>query len=303
MLGLLVTIGTRGQDRAPFIAGQALGKIKHPAIHEASGLIAASENPGFFWTHNDSGDAARIFLVNDSAQLRATYYLSGVTARDWEDIGRMTRAGRNYLLIGDIGDNGARYPAIYLHVVEEPEVRHIDLLHKKPLVDTLPATCIRTFVLTFEKGPRDAESLFFDPIDRYLYIISKRELHAGIYRATLPEIAANERLPADTVVLKQVGAIPYTFITSADIRADGTEILVKNLLNVYYWHRKPGETVTEALSRRAIHLPYTPEPQGEAIAFSNKGNGYYTLSEAVLGLDAILYFYPRQKSIIETQTQ
>src|SRR5690606_1376893 len=118
-----------------------------------------------------------------------------------------------------------------------------------------------------------------------------------------PEITANEGLRTDTLTLKQVGTIPYTFITSADISVDGTEILVKNLLNVYYWRRRPGETVPEALNRRAIRLPYRPEPQGEAIAFSNKGNGYYTLSEAVLGLDAILYFYPRQKSIIEIQTQ
>lgn len=274
--------GAWGQGNAPFSYGHAKGKITNTEINEASGLVTAVGNPGFLWTHNDSGDTARIFLVDDSARLKTTYYLQGVVARDWEDIGTMERSGRNYLLVGDIGDNGARRPYIKVHMLEEPVTTAA-----AARVDTIPRESITTFVLTYENGPRDAESLFFDPMDNYLYLISKRELHAGIYRTVLPE------RPTDTLVLKQVGTIPYTFITSADISPDGTEILLKNLLNVFYWQRKPGESIPAALNRPATRLPYRPEPQGEAIAFSRDGRGYYTLSEAVLGLDAILYFYGR----------
>jgi len=292
ILSNLVVVGAWGQGNMPFASGHTNGKITHTEINEASGLVASSANPGFLWTHNDSGDAARIFLIDDSAQLKATYYLQGVDARDWEDIGTMERFGRNYLLVGDIGDNGGRRPYVSVHMLEEPVA-----MGGSAYVDTIPAECITTFVLTYENGPRDAESLIFDPIDNYLYLFSKRELHAGIYRTVLPE------KPADTLVLTQVGTIPYTFITSADISPDGTEILMKNLLNVFYWQRKSGESMPQTLSRPAIQLPYRPEPQGEAIAFSRNGQGYYTLSEAVLGFNVNLYFYRRQGSITVNAVQ
>ncbi|WP_379004289.1 hypothetical protein [Parapedobacter sp. GCM10030251] len=285
MLGSLAAFGAWAQDDSPFTQGRAKGKISHAEINEASGLVTSVKNPGFLWTHNDSGDAARIFLIDDSAQLKATYYLQGVTARDWEDIGTMARSERNYLLVGDIGDNGGRRPYIKVHRIEEP------VMHRREIsIDTIPREHIATYVLKYEDGPRDAESLFFDPIDNYLYVISKRELRSGIYRTVFPET------PTDTLVLKHVGTLPHTFITSADLSEDGTEILMKNLLNVFYWQRSPGESIPQSLKRPAVRLPYRPEPQGEAVAFSRDGRGYYTLSEAPLGFTAILYFYPRQSN-------
>lgn len=283
MVSNLVAVATWGQGNLLFTDGQAKGTLTHTEIHEASGLVTSVGNPGFLWTHNDSGDAARIFLIDTSAQLKATYYLQGVVARDWEDIGTMERSGRNYLLVGDIGDNGNRHPYINVHMLEEPVISSGGVR-----VDTIRKERITTFVLNYEDGPRDAESLFFDPVAHCLYVISKRELQAGIYRTVLPQT------PADTLVLKRVGTLPYTFITSADISRDGTEILIKNLLDVFYWQRRAGESIPQMLKRPAIRLPYRPEPQGEAIAFSRDGQGYYTLSEAALGLNAILYFYRRR---------
>lgn len=286
MASNLVAAAVWGQGNLPFTNGVAKGTITHTEINEASGLVTSMGNPGFLWTHNDSGDAARIFLIDGSARLNATYYLEGVVARDWEDIGTMERSGRNYLLVGDIGDNGGHYPYVQLHVVEEPVVAS----GRDVLTDTIPKEYINTFVLKYEDGPRDAESLFFDPIGNWLYVISKRELRAGIYRTFLPET------PTDTLTLKRAGTLPHTFITAADISRDGTEVLMKNLLEVFYWRRRPGESIPQMLKRPATRLPYQPEPQGEAIAFSPDGQGYYTLSEAALGLKAILYFYPRRSN-------
>lgn len=266
-----------------FAPGNPTGTLSHTAIHEASGLVASVVNPRQFWTHNDSGDKARIFLIDDSARHRATFYLEGVKARDWEDIAMMEQGGRNYLLVGDIGDNRKQYPYVTVHLFEEPLVDG-----EATTIDTIPKGDIKHFIFTYEDGPRDAESLIFDPVDSAIYIISKRELEAGIYRAKLPE-----RYTGDTLTLKCVGKLPHTFITGADISPDGSEILVKNLLDVYYWKRRPGETVATALQRPAVRLPYVPEPQGEAIAFARDGSGYYTLSESPLGLTSRLYFYKR----------
>ena len=272
------------QDNMPFLPGESRGKVADPAISEASGLIASAVNRGLFWTHNDSGDKARIFLLDDAARLRATYHLEGITAHDWEDIGRVTKNGDTYLLVGDIGDNLARRPFVTIHVFTEPTVRE----DTRTYTDTIGRATISSFVMKYEDGPRDAEALFYDSAGTTLYVISKRDLHSGIYSTQLPD------QPGDTLLLRKRGDLPFTFITAADMSPDGSEILVKNLLEVFYWKRLPGETTLQMLARPAQKLSYKPEPQGEAIAFPIDGSGYYTLSERALGLPAYLYFYKRR---------
>ena len=271
------------RDDTPFGEGQALGRIDNPDINEASGLVASAAHRGCFWTHNDSGDGARVFLIDDAARHRATYYLPGIEANDWEDIATMERDGAYYLLIGDVGDNRGQRPYVQLHVLKEPAASI-----RTPTVDTMPAGQIRSYVLRYEDGPRDAESLFVDPLDGRLYVISKRELEVGVYSTVLPESVA------DTLTMRKVRVLPHTFITSAAISPDGTEVLIKSLLQVFYWKRKPGESIAEMFGRPAQRQPYRPEPQGEAIAFAPEGDGYYTLGEAVLGMPSVLYFYKRR---------
>lgn len=280
-----LSITVHAQVEPPFAVGQSRGAIANSEINEASGLVASITNEGCLWTHNDSGDHARVFLIDDSARHRATYHLEGVVARDWEDIGMMEQGGKHYVMVGDIGDNRARYPCITIHVFEEPTVdRHRDVISA-----TIPAAEMQHYVFRYEDGPRDAESIFFDPVDRWLYVITKREMRVGLYGIPWPDAAT------DTLVLRKQAELPYTFVTAADIRADGSEVLIKNLLTVHYWKRNPGESIPECLSRQGEQLPYKPEPQGEAIAFSRSDDGYYTLSEAALGITPLLYFYPRHQ--------
>lgn len=275
-----------GQDSdIVFGRGKAMGSINNTEINEASGLVASVTHEGCFWTHNDSGDEARFFLIDDSARYRATYYLQGISAYDWEDIARMERDGVHYLLIGDMGDNRGQRPHVQLHILKEPAA---------PIgtstTDTLRREEFSSFVMRYEDGPRDAESLFYDPVDERLYVISKRELEVGVYTTALPESTT------DTLTLRKVCALPRTFITSAAIRADGSEVLIKSLLEVFYWKRQPGESIGEMFGRPAMQQPYQPEPQGEAITFAPDGSGYYTLGEAVLGMRSVLYFYKRLAS-------
>lgn len=282
---LLTVFSVRLPDRV-FGSRQSIGEITAGEIDEASGLVCGINNKGYFWTHNDSGDKARVFLLDSVAKLRATYYLEGIQSRDWEDIATMTVGGKNYLLVGDIGDNLGHHTTIRIHLFEEPT------LHTNGhAIDTIRHKDITTYNLRYEDGPRDAESLFFDPIDKKLYIISKRDLMAGVYETTLPDNSI------DTLVLKRKTSIPYTFITSAAISADGKEVLIKNLLNVYYWKRKPKESIVQLFKREGLMQPYNAEPQGEAITFARDGSGYYTTSERPFGLSSYIYFYPREKKL------
>ncbi len=279
-LSLLVGYGiAQGQ---PFSAGQDRGKISHPELNELSGIVESKRYPGYFWVHNDSGDKARVFLIDSTAQHRATVEFTGMQARDWEDIALMERGGRHYLVVGDIGDNKAQYEQVYIHLLEEPQLA----LSDGP-IDTLVDMEVRTYTFTYPEGPRDAESLFYDPVSRQLYLITKRELHVSVYRVDFPDH------PERTGALILETSLPLTYVTAADMSVDGTELVVKNLLEIHYWHRNEGESVVDMLRRPSIRLPYSPEPQGEAITFRRDGQGYVTISEQALGLEAVLYHYPR----------
>jgi hypothetical protein len=79
-----------------------------------------------------------------------------------------------------------------------------------------------------------------------------------------------------------------------DISADGKEILVKNLTHVYYYKRRDGESIPDALSRPGERLPYIKEPQGESIAWLRNGSAYLTVSEKKDGITPVIYKYLRR---------
>src|ERR1051325_6127651 len=95
------------------------GVINTDQIIEASGLAASRKNTDVLWTHNDSGDTARIFAISTKAKLLGIYNLkaSNVEAIDWEDIaiGPAPTPGEYYIYIGDIGDNGDKRPGIQVY--------------------------------------------------------------------------------------------------------------------------------------------------------------------------------------------
>ena len=100
------------------------GKLKLDEIDEASGLVASRNNSKAFWTHNDSGDRNRIFLISQSGESLGTYIVQGAAARDWEDIsiGPGPKENVNYLYVGDIGDNRAQYKEKVIYRFIEPNV-------------------------------------------------------------------------------------------------------------------------------------------------------------------------------------
>src|ERR671936_3018212 len=160
---------------APAAAGEraeVLLRIDDPRVVESSGLVASRRHPGVLWTHNDSGDASRLFAVGRDGRVLATLRLAGVRARDWQALalGRDDR-GAPALLVGDIGDNQGVWPWVTVYRVAEP-ARLRDA--------AVPAARFR---LRYPDGPRDAEALLVDPRGNRLYVASKDEAGGGLYPA------------------------------------------------------------------------------------------------------------------------
>jgi hypothetical protein len=268
-------------DSDIFLDGKKLTELTDKKLEEASGLAASSTNPGLLWTHNDSGNRAEVLLVDDKLNIRLTCVLDKIINRDWEDIavGPGPDAGKTYIYVADIGDNMAIFPYKIVYRFEEPKFTE----------GTAKMTITNFDRIVFQLDiKKDTESLMIDPKTKNLYIVSKREKPVYVYELKYPYSTV------DTLTAQKIGSIPFGQIVAADFSADGTEILMKNYNNVFYWKLNK-ENLASALKRNPMIVNYEEEPQGESVAFALDGSGFYTISEKVKGERSYLWFYPRKK--------
>ncbi len=279
---LLLVIPAAFSNPPLFGIQQDCGLLENDMINEASGLAASWKHPGILYTHNDSGSEPYVYCIDEHGGHRGRFHLNIEKARDWEDItvGPGPEDSISYIYVGDIGDNRGDQATIFVYRFPEP-----DFFGTEP--SEIEIEEYDTIILRYPNSPRDAEALFVDPLTRDLYIISKRESEVGIYKAAYPQ-------PCNTITtLEHVGSLPYTLVTAADISRDGTEILVKTYTAILFWRRDNGSSIAEVFQSTPEMLPYTYEPQGEAVAWQALGNGYFTLSEERNGVPSRLYFYQR----------
>jgi len=265
-----------------FAPGRQVGIVKSELVSETSGMVASRQNPGVLWVHNDSGDAARVYALNTKAEFLGICNIAGASARDWEDIavGPGPDPNRQYLYLGDIGDNRDSRSEVIVYRVPEPKVNAAGPF--APLTAG-PAEALR---LAYPDGPRDAETLLVDPLTRDIYIISKRELFSKVYLAAAPQSTTQR------TAMKRVAVLPWGFATGGDVSPDGRRVIVRGMFSAGLWDRPAGEGTPTAEHRVAdpvplwrafagkqVPLALLHESQGEAICFDAAGAGYFTISE------------------------
>jgi hypothetical protein len=266
-----------------FAPGIQTGNIQNSAVNEASGIAASRFNANVLWTHDDSGNPAQIFPMTPAGTNLGTYTVSGTSNVDWEDIavGPGPMGGTQYLYVGDIGDNNAVRSNISVYRLPEPVVSHL----QSPVSTSLAGAVKLTFA--YPDGPRDAESLFVDPLNRDIYIISKRENPHHVYRAAYPQPTSG----TTTLELVKTFNDP-NWLTAADISLDGDEIIARGTSSSSgrMWIRPPGGSIADAFGTSPISIPLVSDGQGEAIGFDPAGWGYYTTSE---GTNRPIHYFNR----------
>ncbi|MFZ1807035.1 MAG: hypothetical protein WAU36_07440 [Cyclobacteriaceae bacterium] len=282
ILLLLLCTNCKKDRSGLFEKAENRGKVSGD-LEEASGLVASYQNPGKLWTLNDSGNPADIFLLNDKGEIEMTCKLKKIENRDWEDIaiGPGPNDGIKYLYVGEIGDNEAKYEYKYLYRLEEPTFDG----NKKTSIDK-----IDTLVISLPDGKRDMESITIDQVTGDLYLFSKREENINIYRSV-----ASALIPGDTLVPEKIGTLPYHNVVAVDFTPDSKELLIKTYDEIYYWSKPDSLSIQQVLLQDPILLNYKREPQGESVAWSLDGSGFYTLSETTKDTIGKLYFYKRAK--------
>lgn len=263
-----------------FAGDTSVFTVKNDQINQASGLAMSWDNPGILWTHNDKTLGNVLFALDEAGNTRGQFIIDK-SVWDCEDIavGPGPDLNLSYIYLADIGDNDRRRNVCSIIRFPEP--------HLNPNTDIATDTLhhFDTIRFSFPDGSRDAETLLLDPSTRDLFVISKRDANARIYRIPYPQ----NTVEINTAEL--VSSIRMTMVVSGDISMDGHNILLKTYGSVYYWSRFTGEKLQDVFKREGTRLLYYPEPQGEAICWEQYQTGYYTLSEELLGIECQLVRY------------
>lgn len=262
------------------------GKLDDKALDEISGIASSSVYPDTYYVHNDSGDTSRFFAVNSSGHLKTTYYFIGdaherLGVADCEDIavGPGPESNKSYVYLGDIGDNRAVRKFLTVYRFNESD------LSPSNAVSHVAATPVH---LKYPDSAKDAETLMVDPVEKLLYIVSKRKASVTVYTAPLSYKANDTLTLTRRCELHFKGIQPLKWIVAGDVSKDGKQVLLKSYVKVYYWKREGNEPIWQTMQRAPQELPYEQEKQGEAIGFAPDGKSYYTTSE---GINAPVYHY------------
>lgn len=279
------------------------GAVTDRNIDESSGLAAARHpetlaqfpGAGALWTHNDSGDTPRLFLLSARGTLLAEYGVDVPFATDWEDMCSFEVDGQPYLLVGDVGDNGHKRPRLTLWLIPEPgfdpERRSAFPLKMKPE---------RRIDIAFADGPWDCESVAFDPERREIVLITKVDPRrppvgfAGVYVLPLPPEAPPEATPEGSssgwddaggpIVLDRATDLRLRIVTAADISPDGRRLVAATYGDAWQFVRGEEESWAEALARPGnpgVPIELGPRGQSETVAFGGDGVTLWLTAEKV----------------------
>ena len=261
-------------------SNQVMGHIPDTSLNELSDFVASTDNPGVFWTEEDSSNPNNVYAVNGTGQIVGVFTIQGTKDIDWEDLSLDRRAGTDDLYVGDIGDNkGTRDGSnttgksrVRLYRFPEPTVSATG-----PKV-TGTITGFDTFVYRYADSdgtliaPRNSESLMVDPITHDVYVVEKKAQTIGgkkqnwIFRLDQP-------LQNGVINIARKVAFTTTSGTyvSADISPSG-DIALKAGTTGYIWPRNGAATVEATFTAHpAAPCTATPLIASEAIGWAPDG--------------------------------
>ena len=284
-MGLVIAdeLSVAVDEVAAFATAKKIASLENKKITESSGICASRQNPGIYWTHNDSGSGPYLFAFNEKGQDMGTLHLA-TPAQDFEDIAAATIRGKNYILVGNTGANGHQSGTgwVDFYLLEEPVV---DASNAKTM-RSIARDNIRTLTFRWPGNKQfncEAVALGSDGV---IYIATKGwPTVFFIFRA-----AALTGDSADSI--KRILAFPRAklllCVTGMDISKDG-----RSLLFIYdpYAHGMCAEFTLPGRSGSWATVPYSDwikkeygciglgAPQAEGVCYSRDGKFILATSE------------------------
>jgi hypothetical protein len=314
LVGILAVLTSATPARAAtYGPGVDYFSFQDDQVVESSGVVASSVRDGVFFTHNDSGDVASFFAVDDQGCTLARYALTGLAtpeaefkaSHDVEDIARGPLGGVSTLWLADIGDNLHQRSEIAVYAVAEP--KSDASTHREsggcptPAEEVVPAT---TYRLQYPDVAHDAETLLADPATGQLFIVTKAPTgESQVYAApeTLDASAVNilsfvteivfppsttyDREPEEIVAggAEQLGfdATGRLWAVGGDIAPVGDRVVIRTYTDAFEWTIGLDHDLRTALAGTPTRVALKYERQGEAIAYTRDGGSLVTTCEDV----------------------
>jgi len=269
----------------PPVKLEQTGWLASGELMEASGLQASHARAGDFFVHNDGGEPL-LYAIDETGRDLGAISVVPARNKDWEDITSVPAGNGRWIVIGDIGDNMAKRKDIRLYFIEEPKTGKFDRYSGEAILK-------HAIDLTYPDGPRDCESMAYDPVDRQILLLSKRDNPPRLYSVDL-----DTALGEGQAELRYLGGIaklrPPTsrdrfqfggrtdFIsqpTGMDISPDGSEMAVITYRSLYRYRRTPGQGWLDAMQGKPEEVVGPPAVQNEAVAYGIDGRGIYVTTE------------------------
>ncbi len=261
------------------------GQVENTALDEISGLAVSRQMPGVLFALNDSGNPAELYAMSETGA-DLGHWTVNARNRDWEDMASVRLEGKDYLVLGDTGDNLRIRRESVLYLVEEPSL------------DTPANTVLepqRTLRFHYEDGPRNVEA--FAISDGIVYLISKEPVARSgaqasrLYTLTLPVQAMDELLTArfagelplaksglEARLAAAVAGVDLNHPTALDFDALSNTAYVLTYRHVLRIRRRAGQSWVEALTTPAERIHSHTLWQAEALAVS-AGQSIWLTSE------------------------
>ena len=263
-------------DPTPAQATPVSYPIARGNVDEASGMADSKANAGYLWVHQDSDTPPELALLSHTGEFLKKIYIKNIWNRDWEDmaIAKGPDPNKDYIYLSDMGDNYYRWSSYFIYRFPEPS-KTVDTIYSYEKIE-----------FKYPDGYHDAEAFVVDPASSDIYIITKREAKSKVYLLKYPYAIGS----LNTVSYQF--DLPYNDVVGAALEPDNRGLAIKTYAEIKYYQVSPGEPIGNVLKKAYTKLPYMGELQGEAIAFTNDGKGYFTLSERRL-LDVALNYYKK----------
>lgn len=240
---------------------QAVATVADERLREVSGIVRSRAHPGTTWMHNDSGDGAVVYAVDETGRTTAAYNL-GILTLDPEDLALGPGVGGDALYLADVGDNFAFRPIISVYRFPEPDPAGGELGE------------VERIDLAFPDGPVDAEAVAIDPVTGDLLLVTKTTTDpALVYRAPAAELIDGGTVDLEALAELDLGAQ----VTALDLSPNGDRLAMRGYHEIWLWPRTDVD-LAPVLAAAPCLLTSPDERQGESIAFDPDGS-LFTVSE------------------------
>jgi hypothetical protein len=244
-------------------------------LTEISGIVASRLNPGIFWVMDDSGGGPDIFAIGADGAVHQKYILSNATNHDWEDIaiGPGPDPNKEYLYIGDFGDNGSSRSNYQIIRLEEPTV---PASRQDPISVT-----VETFYFIYPDGSKNCEAMLIDWETSIIYLIQKTSGIGNVYKFPSSLDPLWDSAHPTTLIRIDAGQIVSGEITGADASRDSERIIVRQYSNIWEYARPYGQSFDIIFNQipAAVGSGTAKNQQYEAICYSSDGKDIYTITE------------------------